>query len=148
MKTTLLVILVSSLTALAQPTPSVVTLQNATTNLIKLDGTDYSGDAFSLHLSPGQTVKQVFTGATFTFGTDAIWRQAQPTNGMDLQVLVCGPVTAWGPTFLSAVTPALVPDSASIVEFWIWGVCTALALGLAGALRRMLGRVHEINTDL
>lgn len=131
-----------------QPPSSSVTFQNATTNLITVNGSDYSGASFTLYLSPGQTVKQVFTGATFNDSPDGPWTQAQPIDGTEMQVLVCGPVTASGPTFITAIKPPLVPDSMTIVEFWIWGVCTAIVLGLAGSMRRMLGRVHEVNTDL
>lgn len=129
--------------ASAQPIPSTVTFQNATTNVVAVNGSDYSGDSFTLYLSPGQTVKQLFTAATFNNSPEGTWTQVQPTDGTCLQVLICA-----GPTFLTATTSPLIPDSTSIVEYWIWGLCTAIVLGLAGSMRRMLGRVHEVNTDL
>jgi hypothetical protein len=124
---------------------SAVTFQNATTNIVTVNGSDASGASFVLMLSPGQTLKQLFTGASFSNGT---WTQAQPMDGTEMQILVCGPVTGAGPTFLTALTPQLVPDSMTIIQYWVWGVCTAIVLGLAGSMRRMLGRVHEVNTDL
>jgi len=130
------------------PLPSIVTFQNAETNTVVVKGEDAAGDSFKLYLAPGQTLKQVFTGASFRSGPDSAWTQNQPIDGTDMQVLICGPLTDSEPTFMVAFTPPLVPDSLTIVQYWIWGVCTAIVLGLAGSMRRMLGRVHEVNTDL
>ena len=124
---------------------SSVTFQNATTNVVAVNGSDASGASFVLMLSPGQTVKQLFTGATFSNGN---WTQLQPMDGTEMQILVCDSVTNAGPLFLTALIPPLVPDSMTIIQYWVWGVCTAIVLGLAGSMRRMLGRVHEVNTDL
>lgn len=37
---------------------------------------------------------------------------------------------------------------ADFLEYWFYGVCVAWVLYLTGSMRRLLGRVHEVNTDL
>jgi hypothetical protein len=37
---------------------------------------------------------------------------------------------------------------ADFLEFWFYGVAVAWVLYLTGSMRRLLGRVHEVNTDL
>src|SRR5208337_3081499 len=90
-----------------QPSSGSVTFQNATTNIVAVNGSDWSGDSFTLYLSPGQTLKQAFTGATFNDSPMGTWTQAQPIDGTDMQVLVCGPFTDSGPTFIASFTPPL-----------------------------------------
>ena len=56
--------------------------------------------------------------------------------------------------YASAVSGAVsiagltIPPLSCCINYWFWGLCTAIILGLSGASRRLLGRVHEVNTDI
>jgi hypothetical protein len=156
----ILLCILSVVSALSQtaPIPTPVMIENFSTNTVVITQADFFGNSSVLSLPPGSTFNKVITGGTFAASS---WSLATPDTGQQLTIVVSGPYTDSGtvdgsgneifyPTFVSTVTayPAWAPASADIVEYWIWGVCTAIVLGLAGSMRRMLGRVHEVNTDL
>lgn len=140
------------------PTPTPVLIENFSTNTVVITQADFFGNSSVLSIAAGRTFSKVITGGTFTASS---WSSLTPDNGQQQTIIVSGPYTDSGtvdaqgkeiyfPTFVSTVAnfPSWAPASADIVEYWVWGLCTAIALGLAGSMRRMLGRVHEVNTDL
>jgi hypothetical protein len=126
------------------PPSTPVVVDNFTTNAVTLNLTDYFGNTSVITIPPGQSFKEIITGGTFSHVSG--WTASAPDNGQQMTVLIGGPDLHFAVTLSSY--PFGQPAASDVIQYWIWGLCTALVLGLAGAMRRMLGRVHEVNTDL
>ena len=148
MKTRFLILIVMWLSFMAYadgpPPATPVVIDNFSTNAVLINLTDYFGNTSEITIPPGQSFKEIVTGGTFTHVSG--WTASTPDNGEQMTVLIAGPEIHFAVTLTPY--PFGQPASADVIQYWIWGICTALILGLAGAMRRMLGRVHEVNTDL